>query len=386
MDGPTDYPPRERMDFYVSAPGRVNLLGEHVDYNQGVVLPAAIDRRVRLHGRLMNEPIVRLYASDLQAQVEFSLENLQAKSDIRGNPLPSWALYPAGVAWAFQRRGLQPAGIQAAYSSDIPIGAGLSSSAAVEVAFAALWQAVAGWPLERLELALICQQAEVEYVGVNCGAMDQIASACGVAGHALRIDLRSMQVEAIPLPADIAIVIADSGLPRSLAGSAYNERRSACEQAVRILSKYIPEIRSLRDISIVDFNRLFSHLPDPIGLYARHVVEEMARVEEAVRALKAGEVDAFGRLMLAGHASLRDLYLVSTPELDALVEIARDLPGCWGARLTGAGFGGCTVNLVNSKDVDEFIQQLTEKYGHLTGKTARIYVCQASQGVTVSAA
>ncbi len=378
-------PSLERIDFRVSAPGRVNLLGEHVDYNQGVVLPAAIDRQVRLEARLLNEPLVRLYAVDLHAEATFALDDLHYKLDIHGNPLPSWAFYPAGVAWAMQLHGLRPCGIQAAYSSDIPIGAGLSSSAAVEVAFAALWQAALNWPMDRLELALICQQAEVEYVGVNCGAMDQIASACGVADHALRIDLRSMNVEAIPLPGDLAIVIADSGVPRSLAGSAYNERRASCEQAVRILSEFIPGITSLRDISILDFNRFANRLPEVIRLYARHVVEEMARVEEAVAALKAGDVDAFGRLMLAGHASLRDLYLVSTPELDALVEIARDQPGCWGARLTGAGFGGCTVNLVRSQDVNTFIRQLSENYQQATGKTAQITVCRASQGAAVSA-
>lgn len=376
----------EKIDYRVSAPGRVNLLGEHVDYNQGVVLPVAIDRRVRLEAMLLTEPIIRLRAIDLDAEAAFSLEDLQSKKDVRGDPLPAWTLYPAGVAWALQQHGLRPIGIQASYTSDIPIGAGLSSSAAVEVAFAALWQAAAGWTLDRLQLALICQQAEVEYVGVNCGAMDQIASACGVADHALRIDIRSLEVEAIPLPGDQAIVIADSGVPRSLAGSAYNKRRAACEEAVRLLSKYLPGVTSLRDISIDDFNRHAEKLPAQIHMFARHVVEEMARVEEAVCALKSGDADAFGRLMLAGHASLRDLYLVSTPELDLLVEIARDLPGCWGARLTGAGFGGCTVNLVDARYVDDFIQRLSLEYWQVTGHRAQIYSCRASQGVTVSPA
>ncbi len=368
----------------VLAPGRVNLLGEHVDYNAGPVLPAAIDRAVRLRVEPLPGRTVRVKAADLGEEVSFNLDTLPEKMDEAGRDLPGWALYPAGVAWALQQRGLQPPGIAASYTSNIPIGAGLSSSAAVEVAFGALWQAAAGWKLDRLELALICQQAEVEYVGVNCGAMDQIASACGVEDHVLRIDMRSIQVEAIPLPADLAIVIADTGLPRSLAGSAYNQRRAACEQAVRILSRSIPGITSLRDVSVSQLNRYAGDLPEPIHMAARHVVEEMARVDEAVLALKAGDVDAFGRLMLAGHASLRDLYLVSTAELDALVEIASGLPGCWGARLTGAGFGGCTVNLVAAEHVEDFIRQLSSQYWQLTGKTPKIYACRASQGATIN--
>ncbi len=374
--------------YSASAPGRVNLLGEHVDYNQGVVLPAAIDRRVNVRARLLPDAVLRLHALDLDAEVTIALDQLQSKTDADGRPLPGWALYPAGVAWALQRRGLLPPGIDASYTSNIPIGAGLSSSAAVEVAFAALWQHAAGWTILPLELALLCQQAEVEYVGVNCGSMDQIASACGVQDHVLRIDVRSLQVEAIPLPADLAIIIADSGVPHSLAESAYNERRAACNRAVQLLKMTLPEIESLRDVPLSEFDRQLKSLTEisePVSSYARHVIEEMVRVEEGTRCLKAGDIDCFGRLMLAGHASLRDLYRVSIPELDALVEIARDLPGCWGARLTGAGFGGCTVNLVRAQHADEFMQRLSEGYQNMTGRKAQIYACQASQGVTVSA-
>ncbi len=378
-----------QIEYSASAPGRVNLLGEHVDYNQGVVLPAAIDRRVNVRARLLPDPLIRLRALDLGAEVTLALDHLQCKTDADGRPLPTWALYPAGVAWALQQRSLQPPGIDAVYSSNIPIGAGLSSSAAVEVAFAALWQEAAGWTIDRLELALLCQQAEVEYVGVKCGAMDQIASACGVQDHALRIDMRSLQVETITLPADLAIIIADSGVPRRLASSAYNDRRAACNQAVQLLRKALPQIESLRDVSPADFDchlRSTPDFPERIGLYTRHVIEEMVRVEEGARCLREGDIDCFGRLMLAGHASLRDLYQVSTPELDALVEIAQGLPGCWGARLTGAGFGGCTVNLVQAQHVEEFIQRLTVEYEQMTRRKAQIYACRASQGVTVGAA
>lgn len=377
--------PSDRIEYNVSAPGRVNLLGEHVDYNQGIVLPAAIDRYVRIQARRLNQPLLRLHAQDLHASVTISLTNLQTKTDLHGKPLPPWALYPAGVAWALQQRGFKPAGLDATYTSDIPIGAGLSSSAAVEVAFVTLWQTAANLSVDKVQLALICQQAEVEYVGVNCGAMDQIASACGVQDHALKIDTRSLEVEALPLPKNVAIVIANSGVRRSLTSSAYNERRASCDQAVEILSQFIPGITSLRDVSAANFNRLADCLPEPIRSHARHVVEEMVRVDEAVICLKAGYIDGFGRLMLAGHASLRDLFTVSTPELDILVETAMDLPGCWGARLTGAGFGGCTVNLVEMQHTDSFIRELSAHYQQITGKKAQIYACRASQGAFVSA-
>lgn len=378
----------EQPVYHASAPGRVNLLGEHVDYNQGVVLPAAIDRRVNVRARLLPDAVLRLHALDLDAEVTIALDQLQSKTDADGRPLPGWALYPAGVAWALQRRGLQPPGIDASYTSNIPIGAGLSSSAAVEVAFAALWQHTAGWVIDRLELALICQQAEVDYVGVNCGAMDQIASACGVEDHVLKIDLRSGEVEPILLPENITIVIADSSIRRILSDSGYNERRAACEEGVRILKKYYPGIESLRDVSQDDFHRhvnKFPKYPSPIRGYIGHVLREMERVEEGIRYLKTGEIKSFGLLMYTCHSSLKNFYQVSTAELDTLVDIAMTAPGYLGARLTGAGFGGCTVNLVESGKVDAFVDKLSTEYRGRTGLDAKIYACRASQGVTVSA-
>lgn len=370
----------------VSAPGRVNLLGEHVDYNQGVVLPVAIDRHVQLKAYPLSERILRLHALDMHGMADLALDDLQAKRDLSGNPLPGWALYPAGVAWALQQRGLQPLGMEVSYTSDVPIGAGLSSSAAVEVAFAALWQSASGWQIEPVELALTCQKAEIEYVGVNCGAMDQITSMCGVAEHALMIDLRTLKVQPIRLPENLAIVIADSNTPHSLAKSAYNDRRRSCEAAVHLLKAINPGIESLREISEKDFNKHSARLPEIVRLRARHVIEEMARVDEGIRCLMVGDKDGFGRLMLASHASLRDLYQVSTPELDLLVEIARDLPGCWGARLTGAGFGGCTVNLIEEQHAAEFIRQLSAEYTRVAHKSASIYTCRASGGAKTSLA
>jgi galactokinase len=365
------------------APGRVNLLGEHVDYNGGPVLPAAIDRAVRAALSPNRERIVRLYALDLSRNTSFRLEQLDRKVDLAGNPLPNWALYPAGVAWALQEAGLDTPGLDAVYTSDVPIGAGLSSSAAVEVAFAVAWQALGGWAADRMALARLCQRAENGYVGVASGLMDQFASAHGMEGHALYFDTRSLAWEPVPLPADTALVVADSGVRRSLAHSGYNERRAACEEAVAILSRSMPHIHTLRDVSPGEFAAYGEILPPVVRRRAEHVVKEIARVHSAVTALRSGETQAFGALMYAGHASLRDLYEVSTPELDALVEIARGLPGCYGARLTGAGFGGCTINLVEESKAPEFIQGLRQAYLEQTGRKAQVYLCKASAGASV---
>jgi galactokinase len=362
------------------APGRVNLLGEHVDYNEGIVLPAAIDRKLCLTAAPTSDGTVTLNSLDLGKQVSFRLVQVTNRRDLNGRPLPGWALYPAGVAWILQKTGLHLSGMQAVYTSDIPIGAGLSSSAAVEVAFATTWQALSGWEMEKLELAKLCQQAENEYVGVSSGLMDQFASACGVEDHVLCFDTRSLEWTAYDLPPGTAIIIADSGIRRSLTGSAYNDRRAACEQAVEILRNYIPGINSLRDVSTVELAAYSTFLPAEIERRAEHVVKEIHRVDRAILALQRGDAHMFGGFMFASHKSLRDLYEVSLPELDCLVEIARGLPGIYGARLTGAGFGGCTVNLVESKDAPDFMQGLQEGYRMKTGREAKVYLCFASGG------
>jgi galactokinase len=365
------------------APGRVNLLGEHVDYNEGPVLPAAIDRAVYIAAAPSGDACARLLALDLDRQADLRLEALDARLDAQGQPLPGWARYPAGVAWVLQQEGLGTPGVLAAYTSDIPIGSGLSSSAAVEVGFAVLWQALGGWSLERLALAQLCQRAENQYVGVSCGLMDQFASACGVEGHALYFDTRSLEWEAAPIPPGLALVIADSGVRRSLSHSGYNERRAACEQAVRELQAYLPHIRSLRDVATTELAAYAPYLSEIPRKRAEHVVKEIARVGSALSALKRNDRQALGALMYAGHKSLRDLYEVSTPELDALVELTRHLPGCIGARLTGAGFGGCTVNLVEIEHAQAFIDGLKAGYQQATGRQAQVYLCRASQGATI---
>lgn len=372
-------------ELLARAPGRVNLLGEHVDYNDGPVLPAAINRAVHLASARNQREIVHLLASDLGEEVVFRLDTLPDKRDMQGNPLPHWALYPAGVAWALREAGLEVRGIQALYTSDVPIGAGLSSSAAVEAAFAITWQALGGWKIDRMHLARLCQRAENQYVGVSCGLMDQFASLHGVVDHALYFDTRSLEWQANPLPADNDLVIADSGVSRGLAGSVYNQRRAECQQAVESLRQYLPGVNSLRDVSPTEFAAYSDFLPPIIRKRAEHVVKEIARVESAVNALKLGKWRSFGAKMFASHASLRDLYEVSSAELDALVDIARELPGCYGARLTGAGFGGCTVNLVEQSQTPDFIRVLQSKYKDRTGRQAKIYSCRASDGARIEA-
>jgi galactokinase len=373
------YPPK----LVARAPGRVNLLGEHVDYNDGPVLPAALNMAVNLAFAPNQSEVISLHALDLDKRVAFTLLSIKEKKDRAGNRLPNWALYPAGVAWALEEAGFAVPGMQAVYTSDIPIGSGLSSSAAVEVAFAVAWQELGGWEASRMVIAQLCQRAENAYVGVASGLMDQFASAHGVAGRALYFDTRSLEWEPVPLPSETALVIADSRVPRNLAGSAYNQRRAACEQAVEILRNYKPNIRSLRDISPVELAAYVDFLPEEAAKRAEHVVKEIARVHSAVRALELGETRSFGALMFAGHASLRDLYQVSTPELDILVETARRIPGCIGARLTGAGFGGCTVNLVEESRAGLFIEELKSGYYNKTGRHATVYKCQASDGAVV---
>jgi len=365
------------------APGRVNLIGEHVDYNDGPVLPAAIDRTVKIAAAGSADNTVHLHALDLEEQVSFSLASLEDRKDLTGIPLETWALYPAGVAWSLKAAGLDIRGFRAVYTSDVPIGAGLSSSAAVEVGFAALWQALGGWDIDRLELAQLCQRAENEYVGVPCGLMDQFASACGVEGHALYFDTRSLDWLAAPLPPGTSIVIADSGVRRSLLDSAYSERRASCEIAVDLLEEYLPDIRSLRDVSPIELAAYGDYLPEEIRKRAEHIVKEIARVDSALNALRREDKRAFGALMYSSHTSMRDLYEISTPELDTLVDLTRNLPGCLGARLTGAGFGGCTVNFVDEPYAVEFMGGLEAGYKLETGRQAQVYLCRASQGVSI---
>lgn len=359
--------------FIVRSPGRVNLLGEHVDYNDGWVLPVAIDRATYLAAGKRDDDQLSIFAVDLDSHIQLPLSTLHS-------PLSYWARYPCGVALVLREANLNITGMDCAFASDVPRGAGLSSSASVELAFAVAWQKLGGWSLSKMELAQLCQKAENGFVGVNCGIMDQFACANGKEDHALLLDCRSLDWTPVPLPHGVAVVIADTTKRRELGKSEYNNRRAACEEASRLLS-----VKALRDISLEDFNKREHTLPKLIAKRARHVVEECDRTLKAVEALKRNDLESFGHAMNESHRTLRDLYEVSCPELDAMVNAAQSLEGCYGARLTGAGFGGCAIALVNANAAQNFERELVKRYEKATGLRAEIYICKACEGANILA-
>ena len=362
-----------RPAFLARAPGRVNLIGEHTDYNDGFVLPMAIDREVAVVGAPRDDRRIRLYALNFDDEACFALDQLQ-----RGEPA-HWSDYPRGMAWALQEAGFDLVGFDGVLYGDVPIGSGLSSSAAIEMAvfmaLAACQPALAG--LDRVRAAKLAQRAENAFVGVNCGIMDQFVSALGQAGHALFIDCRSLDYAPVPMPVGMAVVVVDTAAPRSLAASAYNERRAQCEAAARLLG-----VPALRDLSPELFTQRRAALPALVAQRAEHVIYENRRVLDAVAALRAGDVATFGRLMNESHDSLRDLYEVSSAELDAVVEIARGVSGVYGARMTGAGFGGCAIALAKQTAVDALRNAVMREYPARTGRQPSIYVCTANDGAS----
>jgi galactokinase len=361
-------------EVIVRAPGRINILGGHTDYNDGYVLPVALDRAAWIAASPLSENQADLYAADLDGEANFSLDAIPAADG-------SWADYPRGVAWALQERELKLRGLQAVLTSSVPVGSGLSSSAAIEVAFAYTWQVLSGFGLSRRELALVCQRGENAYVGVNCGILDQMSSTLGTKDHAVLLDCRTLEAQLVPLPDKAAIVVADSKVRRQLASSEYNVRRAQCEQAVEILGEHLPGISALRDVSPEELERLKGHLPELVYRRAHHVVTDNARVLQAAQALKKGDLDTVGKLMKACHISLRDDYEVSSAELDALAGAAWEVEGCYGARLTGAGFGGCTVALVATDAVPEFVAHVAAAYEAAFSRQPDVYACHSADGV-----
>ncbi len=362
----------------IRAPGRVNLIGEHTDYNEGWVLPMAIDRETRIAARRRADRIVRMVALDFGgAQSEMSLDAI-TRDDVQ-----PWSNYIRGVAWIMERRGWRLPGAEMVIRGNVPIGSGLSSSAALQVCAAMTFRALGGFDLDGVTLAQICHQADNEFVGVQSGIMDQFISALARAEHALLIDCRDLSYKSVPLPRGARIIVCDTMKRRGLVNSEYNARRAECEQAVRLLALQLGKpLRALRDVSPDELARYAETLPSTIALRARHVITENARVQEAVAAAERGDLMTFGALMNASHASLRDDYAVSCPELEAMVEIARQQPGCLGARLTGAGFGGCTVNLVVEDAVPAFIANVAREYAARVGVAPQIYPCHAVAGAS----
>lgn len=361
--------------WWVQAPGRVNLIGEHTDYNDGFVFPAAIDRYIQMAVAPRDGREIRAYSADFGEMSTFPLE------DPPHVATASWSNYLRGVAVQFRRRGIPMKGMDVALSGTVPVGAGLSSSAALEVATAEALRVVAGVELDRVETALLCQAAEREFVGVQCGIMDQFVSVLAEPGTALFIDCRDLSYRTVPLADGVSLVVCDSKVQRKLESSAYNQRRRECEEAAAALRRVLPDIRALRDVTTERLETYRSLLSDVLYRRARHVVTENERVLRAVELLGRGDLEAFGSLLYASHMSLRQDYEVSCRELDVLVELAGRVSGTLGARMTGAGFGGCTVNLVRDAAVEEFRTAVTEGYREATGMDCAVYVCRPSGGV-----
>ena len=361
-----------------TAPGRVNLIGEHTDYNDGFVLPLAINRAAKVAYRRRNDRVIRARTALHNMTCEISLERLDVH---RGH---GWASYIAGVAWAMQDAGRVVRGADLSIESDVPSGAGLSSSAALEVATHRALSAVSGLEWNPQEAATQSRRAENEFVGVACGVMDQMAAAASREGHAMLLDCRSLGADYVPIPREAGIVVIDTGVRRKLAASEYNQRRAACERAVAQLQRVYPAIRALRDVTLQQLLDARAELGATEFKRAQHVVAENERVIAAVGALRAGDLVSVGALLSSSHGSLRDHYEVSSAELDAAVECAMSHPACFGARMTGAGFGGCAIALVASGGAEEFVGAMRDALPRIVPSSGDVFVVSASGGAATT--
>jgi galactokinase len=360
-------------EFVSRAPGRVNIIGEHTDYNDGFVMPVATNLATYTAVAVRPDRTVRVFSAAFDEGVKFSLDDLRPREG-------HWSTYLRGVAWSLQEDGVELRGVDAAIVSNVPLESGVSSSAALEVSWAMALLAAAGHHgMDRRRLALVCQRAENDFVGMNCGIMDQMASLLGEEDSAVLLDCRSLQHQLVPLPAGrLAVVIMDTGKPRALVDSEYNLRRAQCEEAARTLG-----VEALRDASIAMLDEARHKLSDVVFARARHVITENQRVIDAAEALRNGHLARVGELLNESHASLAFDYEVSCPELDLICEIARRQEGCWGARLVGAGFGGCAMALVTPETVPQFVRQVKNDYDQGSGYSCRIFTVRASRGATV---
>jgi galactokinase len=356
------------------APGRVNLIGEHTDYNQGFVLPAAIDLGCWVAGSPRDDNKLIVYSDNFAESAESELGNEHARR------AGKWWDYPLGVAWALQQSGYRLRGTDLYIRGNVPIGAGLSSSAAIEVCVGYALLDLSGHAIDRTRLALSCQRAENEFVGMRCGIMDQFVSCHGQAGRAVLLDCRSLDYGLVPIPGAMHIVVCNTMVKHKLASSEYNTRRTECEEGVRRLAEVLPHVGALRDVTFPQLEQHRSRLTETIYKRCRHVVTENDRVHKLAYALQNGDTGAIGELMADSHRSLRDDYQVSCAELDLMVDLAGKQKGVFGARMTGGGFGGSTVNLVNAADAPDFQRHMAMAYRSATGLNPDIYVCEASQG------
>ena len=364
------------------SPGRVNMIGEHVDYNGGMVFPAALSLKTTIAYRKRDDNIIRLKATDLDVMVTADIDKLNDYRDL------GWGNYQLGVAYFMQEAGYDITGCDLLYDDTVPHGGGLSSSAAIEVATALMLATVSNEkngitePVDMVKMALISQKTECEYCGVTCGIMDQFASAMGKKDHAILLDCKTLEYKHVPLKTDgYKILLANTNKKRSLAHSKYNERCEECAKALEILKQALPNITCLADVSLKDFEENKGLITDEVILKrARHVISECDRTIKSVEALKNNDLIIFGKYMNDSHDSLRDDYEVTGLELDTLVSEARKIDGCIASRMTGAGFGGCTVSLVKEESIENFIEQVGKNYTEITGLKADFYISEASDG------
>lgn len=357
-----------------SAPGRVNLIGEHTDYNEGFVMPCAIEFRTRVTLTPRADSRLTLHSAEYAGAAQFDLECLPAQRT------GTWCDYVVGIAVVLQNGGHKLRGADLAVSSNVPVGAGLSSSAAIEVASALAFLHSNAIALPRVEIAKLCRKAENSFVGAQVGIMDQFVACLGKAGHALLLDCRSLEYQHIPIPDGVRIVVCNTMVKHELAIGEYNRRREDCEQGVKLLSKWYPGIKALRDVSLAQLKKHETDLPVVIYRRCAHVISENERVLTGSKALTAGDLPRFAALMRESHESLRDLYEVSSRELDIMVEAATGLPGFCGGRMTGGGFGGCTVNLVMAGHAEAFAREVAARYQSKTGIAPDVYICEPSDG------
>jgi galactokinase len=355
-------------ELLVRAPGRVNLIGEHTDYNDGFVLPMAIDRAVWIALRPRRDQRVLISSLQMEISGDFSLDDLQ-----KGGR--DWYEYLKGVAWALSEGGYDVRGWEGVMSSDVPVGAGLSSSAAIEMAAARAFAQVAGFDWNPVRMAQAGRKAENSWMGVSSGIMDQMASAACQAGHALFLDCRSLDYENIPIPDSVAIVVLDTATRRGLVDSGYNERFKQCQTAAHHFG-----VKALRDVSPQELLEKGQGLDEVVYRRARHIVTEDQRVLDAIAAMRAGDVVKLGLLLDASHVSMRDDFEITNEALNVMVNIARRQPGCYGARMTGGGFGGCAVALVDAGKAENFAATVADEYQAESGLTPSVYVCSPSQG------
>ncbi len=356
------------------APGRVNLIGEHTDYNDGFVMPAAIEFNVWVAIAPRDDRKLVVHSENFSESAEVDLDYRDPR------PRNQWSDYVQGVAVMLQRSGHALRGASLLVCGEVSIGSGLSSSAAIEVATGFALIENSGLSVNRVELAKLCRKAENEFVGARVGIMDQFISCCGHAGHALMLDCRSLDYRLLPIPAGVSLVICNTMVKHDLATSEYNTRRAECEEGTRRLSRRLPHVRALRDVSIEELDRYCGDLPQTIYKRCRHVVTENARVHNAAAALEKVDLAMFGRLMSESHLSLKNDYEVSCPELDLMVKLAGEAEGVYGARLTGGGFGGSTVNLVDERAVEDFRRDVASAYEKSTGLKPQIVVSAAAEG------